>query len=1823
MFSGSRKYGTPGRRPSPATARESSSPSQSPAGTATAAARAASPIAAAQAAHVAAALSAIPGSPPSPSFGIGVGVGSSSPAASPSPQPLSWHPAYQQQFPARSRSPAGRSPSDRSRQAPSSLQAPAFHWSAGQGGAEPVVVCDLPKEVVAAHEEAVRSHDAASFSAPRANLDPASGYAWVFLSHRLFLWSYVASRVPSHCIALTLPRSALPGSADAAGGGGAGGVGGVGAGVGSGGGGRARGSDGHAWLVGLVPVFAGRGEVQGGENRGRSQGMDVDGGEGTDGGGDAAMALAGDTQNGSGDGVTGGASSRLAALRVVACNRRTMCVAYWPNALPAATAATTAAASGSGRASPLEPIIGKAPEGWGVGQAGRKGGSFGSSGRFKDIVTSMVVVDATKGRGKGSGAGRVGDGELPDEQQQQQQQQERAVDCIAVLGCSNGELWRAECSSSPPSPAAAAATAATVTATDPSSSSSSPPALRPPVAFSRLERLEAALPAASPSASAAAAASRGLTPGMAPGSLSVAAVQSLTVVPATGGGGGRGRGSGEKAGDLEMNKGGTGTETGGTVRRSKRLSKTVGKQQSQLQKEGAEGMDTDAGAGEGDAAAVGANVGASAGGTFDLLLLTAIGLELWQISQEPGGKGRLIWAVDLLSDLDVQRALIGQKRTWLLDAQVATDEEVSFSLPQLRSSLPPIPQLPPPSPSPGQSPAPFSGQGKSGRQKGAGEGRGPETPGGVMTRRMAAKARAERMGGGAGKEDEQQQQQQQREKGDGKRGEADEEGEGGVGGEEGEEGGESGMDVVVLAAVLVKDRSVGFGSCFLQYWLLRFAIVPSSAPAHCLPLNPKPLCEPPPSTAFAAPGNTAAYSEAAAAAEAAAGGTVERFRLRLKQAPLLVVPRAKVEEEEAMCALSLRLGGRPRGSVLILSGDGAATLVQLQEGARERQEGSGVGYGQGSAQGGGQGVVQKQLYQLDPMGGMGRVLAAGVFRRGREEMGDEEEGEGREEVQVGEKGERKEAQQQQQVGDWLLLTERRGVCALPMAVVDGRAGEGRLNKAPRPGELYGVGGRSAEDIGYLEEDGRVRGADGGEGGELGVEGRKSMEGQEREGGGEEEREEEEREEEREEEEQEEAEEAEEEEAWEEGGPAVLVSSLFDEFLSAAAAVGGGIEASIAAAADAGATGITGPGGAAGGVGGAGGAAGGGGGGGLTGADSGSRILQRMLQAGAFEAEGESSPFVRCSLSIIDALTKHWGADEPTTGPATTAGLRTPSSAARGAEERGGGTAREGGQGGVAAGGFSSSGKLGVKQWQHDRFLEFLQASGAQQELAVRQPLALQLILEHGERLAAVAHLRTLHSSLAATASNLQQQLQQQHQQQMQRQGSPSPFASPYLQSPAPKAASPLPQTPTSASAAAARAGEGYDEQVGEEARMEREREAAEVAATSLWRVVQDAGDRIRRGSVFLLERDRSQVFFARTSEAGLEFFSALAAAFSDAAGAVERGRKDDAWAAGNRAATMTAAAAAGAAGAAGVTQSGKKPALFTPGKFNEAQGDPSTGTGETAAVAAAAGSPFLPAYLTTPAPGTPTLSHFPSPSPFSTPSHFPPPAATSAAAATGVGVSASAAAAAARRHLARAATLVEAAVGSLGAADRYRTDKARWYPDLGRLAGSDLGGVRRAKGRGRKRRGGRGVGGVRGGRVRGGGGGGGIGDMWRWVERWEPWACSGAVRAALWSLVATLIQLESTAQWDEDQLSLLHRLSLSLSSLLLSAFATALEARDVAGKGEQEGEEEQQEREVLEKEYFWKRDFLLSVLVQRAIGAAEASEVHAPFVTPRPPCVRR
>ncbi|GJP51225.1 hypothetical protein CLOM_g10394, partial [Closterium sp. NIES-68] len=588
-----------------------------------------------------------------------------------------------------------------------------------------------------------------------------------------------------------------------------------------------------------------------------------------------------------------------------------------------------------------------------------------------------------------------------------------------------------------------------------------------------------------------------------------------------------------------------------------------------------------------------------------------------------------------------------------------------------------------------------------------------------------------------------------------------------------------------------------------------------------------------------------------------------------------------------------------------------------------------------------------------------------------------------------------------------------------------------------------------------------------------------------------------------------------------------------------------------------------------------------------------------------------------------------GADEPTTGPATTAGLRTPSSAARGAEERGGGTAREGGQGGVAAGGFSSSGKLGVKQWQHDRFLEFLQASGAQQELAVRQPLALQLILEHGERLAAVAHLRTLHSSLAATASNLQQQLQQQHQQQMQRQGSPSPFASPYLQSPAPKAASPLPQTPTSASAAAARAGEGYDEQVGEEARMEREREAAEVAATSLWRVVQDAGDRIRRGSVFLLERDRSQVFFARTSEAGLEFFSALAAAFSDAAGAVERGRKDDAWAAGNRAATMTAAAAAGAAGAAGVTQSGKKPALFTPGKFNEAQGDPSTGTGETAAVAAAAGSPFLPAYLTTPAPGTPTLSHFPSPSPFSTPSHFPPPAATSAAAATGVGVSASAAAAAARRHLARAATLVEAAVGSLGAADRYRTDKARWYPDLGRLAGSDLGGVRRAKGRGRKRRGGRGVGGVRGGRVRGGGGGGGIGDMWRWVERWEPWACSGAVRAALWSLVATLIQLESTAQWDEDQLSLLHRLSLSLSSLLLSAFATALEARDVAGKGEQEGEEEQQEREVLEKEYFWKRDFLLSVLVQRAIGAAEASEdpsaalrasVAAPFALARQHC---
>jgi nuclear pore complex protein Nup133 len=103
----------------------------------------------------------------------------------------------------------------------------------------------------------------------------------------------------------------------------------------------------------------------------------------------------------------------------------------------------------------------------------------------------------------------------------------------------------------------------------------------------------------------------------------------------------------------------------------------------------------------------------------------------------------------------------------------------------------------------------------------------------------------------------------------------------------------------------------------------------------------------------------------------------EKF-LEKKAPSQVIIPKARVEDEEVLFSMKLKTGGKPSGSVIILSGDGTATVAT---------------YWRGST----------RLYQFDLPWDAGKVLDASVIPSAK----DRDE------------------------GAWVVLTEKAGVWAIP------------------------------------------------------------------------------------------------------------------------------------------------------------------------------------------------------------------------------------------------------------------------------------------------------------------------------------------------------------------------------------------------------------------------------------------------------------------------------------------------------------------------------------------------------------------------------------------------------------------------------------------------------------------------------------------------------------------------------------------------------------------------------------------------------------------------
>ncbi|KAL8264476.1 hypothetical protein R6Q59_022606 [Mikania micrantha] len=111
-------------------------------------------------------------------------------------------------------------------------------------------------------------------------------------------------------------------------------------------------------------------------------------------------------------------------------------------------------------------------------------------------------------------------------------------------------------------------------------------------------------------------------------------------------------------------------------------------------------------------------------------------------------------------------------------------------------------------------------------------------------------------------------------------------------------------------------------------------------------------------------------------------------------------------------------------------------------------------------------------------------------------------------------------------------------------------------------------------------------------------------------------------------------------------------------------------------------------------------------------------LNKLQNSGAFERDGETNVFARVSKSIVDTLAKHW-------------------TTTRGAE--------------ILALSVVST-QLLDKQQKHTKFLQFLALSKCHEELSSRQRKSLQIIVEHGEKLAAMIQLKELQNLIRQQTS---------------------------------------------------------------------------------------------------------------------------------------------------------------------------------------------------------------------------------------------------------------------------------------------------------------------------------------------------------------------------------------------------------------------------------------------------------------------------------------
>ncbi|XP_027061322.2 nuclear pore complex protein NUP133-like [Coffea arabica] len=162
-------------------------------------------------------------------------------------------------------------------------------------------------------------------------------------------------------------------------------------------------------------------------------------------------------------------------------------------------------------------------------------------------------------------------------------------------------------------------------------------------------------------------------------------------------------------------------------------------------------------------------------------------------------------------------------------------------------------------------------------------------------------------------------------------------------------------------------------------------------------------------------------------------------------------------------------------------------------------------------------------------------------------------------------------------------------------------------------------------------------------------------------------------------------------------------------------------------------------------------------------------VDKLKYSGAFERDGETNVFTRMSKSIVDTLAKHW---------TTTRGVE------------------------IVALSIVST-QLIEKQQKHQKHLQFLALSKCHEELCTKQRQSLQIILEHGEKLAGMLQLRELQNMICQSHTN--------------------GVSSSYSRS----------ETQTSG---------------------------------ALWDLIQLVGERARRRTVLLMDRENAEVFYSKVSD---------------------------------------------------------------------------------------------------------------------------------------------------------------------------------------------------------------------------------------------------------------------------------------------------------------------------------------------------------------------